>query len=102
MTHRDLKAIGKDIEEIDRKIFEAIARRIALSLEVERVKRATSDPIVRQEIEKDRMRRACAWALELDIDPHLGQALQHLLINGSRKAQLIARETAIARPFAPR
>lgn len=94
----DLKKIGGFLAQLDRHIISAIAKRMDLSVLVEKRKRIeeAGQPILRRGIEAQRVEQAADWAREYGIDPQFAKSIQYFLMAESCRVQLESRESGLS------
>lgn len=94
ITVPDLKKIGSFLAQLDKHILSAIAKRMDLSVFVEQRKRLeeANQPILRREVEANRLEQAALWGKEYGIDPQFARSIQYALMAESCRVQLESRE----------
>lgn len=99
VTIPELSILANSLKVIDRHIISSVAKRMKIAKLVEQRKRLedSNQPIIRTEIEKNRIEQAGAWAEEFGLDSNLGQMIQQILILKACHVQMDEREHGLNR-----
>lgn len=85
----DLKKLGVNLKKIDRNIILLLAERMKLAKQVEKCKNLHDhQPILRFEIEKQRLDQVKKWAEEKDLNPIFAQSIFYMIISESCRVQI--------------
>ena len=83
----DLKKLGTHLERIDQDIITLLAERMEVSKQVEEYKSAQI-PILRIQIENERLKKIEEWAKKKNLNPSFAQAIFYLIIAESCRVQI--------------
>lgn len=90
---KTLRGLRRDIERVDREIFQLVERRLALARRIGELKIEAGMPLRDFRVETEVLARAEALAAEIGFDPSLGRELVMALLHGSIKVQEDLRES---------
>lgn len=83
-----LDELKKKLAKVDETIIDVIARRMFLAQQVESYKRKIGQPVIRKEVENQRVKQAGEWADKRKLNPLFAMAIMYEIINESCKVQL--------------
>lgn len=92
MSEKGLAVLGQFITHIDREIISSIARRMRAACEIEQFKAESGMPILRPNIEEERMLQYSLLAKESGLSAFFIQSIFYQIYTESAKMQLAQRE----------
>ena len=92
LYQKEIDSCGEEVDRIDERIAELLARRQEFALDIERIKRENSVPIIRRAVEKARMFKYRGLAKKFALSSFFLQSIFWLIIGESVRVQLAQRE----------
>ncbi len=83
----DLQKLGTHLEKIDQHIITLLAERMEVSKQVAEYKSAQM-PILRIQIENERLKKIEEWAKKKNLNPSFAQAIFYIIIAESCRVQI--------------
>jgi len=87
-TELDLRELGDRLKMVDQHIVALLAQRMELARQVERYKRHRGQPIIRFEVEDDRLNKIAGLARERGLNPNFLFSLFYSIIAESCRVQI--------------
>jgi len=85
----NLKSLGEKLAKIDRHIVVTLKKRMDLAKMVARCKiQQGKQPILRKDIEEERLRQVVVWAEEEGLNPDFAQSILYMIICESCRIQI--------------
>lgn len=81
---KTLNELRNEIDEVNRALIELLAKRLNLTLEIARAKKALELPVYDAQRERLQDKRLSVLAMEKKLDPRVVQNLFHLWVNYTR------------------
>lgn len=98
---RTLAELRAEIDDCDRAVLEALARRFAAVHEVAELKGASATQVIAPERVREVLRTRAAWGIELGIDPRFADLLFRLLLGEAHRvegASMRSSDSAVGAP----